>query len=137
MWRGEVEQQTIQGLIDQLTPASAQVLLDKLQKKVATKKAKTNHYIEFPRQESRTFGGIPRPCTSSKDVIQHFAEEIIQNCDKKSVPTIKAQVVEALATLAEIVEPQKKIAVLTKAARFVMAPEREDVLRMLTNLAVN
>lgn len=132
-----MEQKAIQGLIDQLSVADATVLLNKLQQKVAKKKAKTNHYIEFPRQESRTFGGVPRPCTNSQDVIQHFCEEVIQDCDKKSVPTIKAQVVEAFATLAEIVEPSRKANVLNKAAKFVMLQEREDVLRMLTNLAVN
>lgn len=132
-----MDQKLIQGLIDQLTVTDATLLLGKLQQKVAKKKARTNHYIEFPRQESRTFGGVPRPCTNSKDVIQHFCEEILQNCDKKSIPTIKAQVVETFATLAEIVEPSKRIQVLAKAAKFVMLPEREDVLRMLTNLAVN
>ena len=61
----------------------------------------------------------------------------MQDCDKKTTPTIKAQVVEALATIAELAgTPEAKKKVLAEAAKFVLIYDREVILYKLTNYVV-
>ena len=130
------DQKQIQNLVEQLSIPAAKMLLDQLQKKVA-KKPTQNNYVEFPRLSSRMYDGMVRPCTSKVEIMQHFAEAIMQDCDKKTTPTIKAQVVEALATIAELAgTPEAKKKVLAEAAKFVLIYDREVILYKLTNYVV-
>lgn len=130
-----MEQRNLQKLIDQLSPVDAKMLLDRLQRKVA-KKPKANPYIQFPKLGCRN-GGMIQPCTCKGDVMKHLTEEIIQDCDKKSTPTIKAQLVESLATIAELIdEGEKKKKILNEAARLVMITSRDVLIYKLTTYAV-
>ncbi len=128
-----MDKQNLEILINQLNRSEIQYLLNKFQKKITKTKPKV--YVEFPITETTTFG-IPRTCVSKKDAIRHLNEVVIQDCDKKPIPTIKAQVVDALSTIAEAVGSiEEKARILSIAAKFVMITERETLLRRLSTLA--
>ena len=129
------DQREIDKLIDQLSPVDVKVLLNKLQRKSA-KKPKTNPYIQFPSLTCRN-GHMVQPCTNKGDVMKHLTQEIIQDCDKKSTPTIKAQLVESLATIAELLDDEeKKKKILNEAARLVIITSRDVLIYKLTTYAV-
>jgi hypothetical protein len=72
-------------------------------------------------------------CTTKKAALQHLGEILLLDIEKKSSSTIKAHVVEALATLAELEDNiAEKKATLMRAARIVL---EEDRLRLFNKVA--
>ena len=130
----KMRKNSLEILVKQLSRTEVSYLVDRLQKKLDLGKPRS--YIVFPITETHTFG-IPRTCVSKADAIRHLNEVILQNCDKKSTPTIKAQVVDAISTLAEVVEStDEKVRMLTTAAKFILITERDALLNKLVTLAM-
>lgn len=123
----------LEKLVKSLPKAERMRLLAKIQSRTPQPRSKE---VLRPVEGSITFNS-PRVCISWKDALQHLHEVIIQNCDKKPVATIKAQVVEACATLAELCERDgDKRMILGKAVGVVMETDRIRLLNRLTNLTV-
>lgn len=91
--------------------------------------------VKFPTTSTISFG-VQRPCISWQDALHHLGEVLIQDVDKKSSPTIKGQIVEACAVLADIAtdESQKK-AILGRAVRVVMETDRMKLMNQIASMA--
>lgn len=91
--------------------------------------------VKFPVVSTISFG-VQRPCISWKDALRHLGEVLVQDVDKKSSPTIKGQIVEACAVLADIAmdESQKK-AILGRAMRIVMETDRMKLMNQVASMA--
>jgi hypothetical protein len=118
----------IERLILQIPRAERQKLRDRIFG--VPKKKRT--WIEFPKVTIR-YQGAAGLCTTKKAALQHLGEILLLDIEKKSSSTIKAHVVEALATLAELEDNiAEKKATLMRAARIVL---EEDRLRLFNKVA--
>ena len=121
----------LERLVSQLSPKQAQQLLAK----IYVKEKKQKVLVPRPIKMTITSRG-PQVSTTWKDALRHLSEVIIIDCDKMPVATIKAQVVDACATLAELCESKaEKRMILAKASRIVMETDYSRLLNYISNLA--
>jgi len=125
---GQEEKEEIERLLLQISKAERQKLRDRIFG--VPKKKKT--WIDFPRVTVR-YQGAAGLCTTKKAALQHLGEILLLDIEKKSSSTIKAHVVEALGTLAELEDnAAEKKATLMRAAKIVL---EEDRLRLFNKVA--
>lgn len=117
----------LEKLIDELSPEARTQVLATLKMQ---EKKKTTH-VPFPVIEARSVS-TTQMCISRQDAIRFFGEVLIPDCTIKSTATLKAQVVEAFVTLAEVT---KDNSFLQSAAKFVMIESRDHLIKRLTTYA--
>ena len=116
----------LERLINELSPEARTQVLATLK----TQKKKKTH-VPFPVIEARSISKT-QMCISRQDAIRFFGEVLIPDCTIKSTATLKAQVVEAFVTLAEVT---KDNSFLQSAAKFVMIESRDHLIKRLTTYA--
>ena len=122
------EMDKIERLISQI-PASERA---KLRERIFGKPKEKKTQIDFPKITIKYQGAVGL-CTTKKAALRHLGSIILSDIDKKPSSTIKAHVVEALATLAELEDNiAEKKATLVKAAKIVL---EEDRLRLFSKVA--
>jgi hypothetical protein len=121
----------LERLVNQLSPEQARRLLATLHSE--EKKSK----ITFPKHvDSTVTFRRPQISITWKDALRHLNEVIIQDCDLSPVATIKAQVVDACATIAELCDSDaEKRTILARASRVVMETDYMKLLNHVANLA--
>ena len=122
------EKEKIESLLLQIPKAERSLLIER----IFGKPKKKSTWIDFPKVTIKYQGAIGL-CTTKKMALQHLGEILLMDIDKKPSSTIKAHVVEALATLAELEDNiSEKKATLMRAAKIVL---EEDRLRLFDKVA--
>ena len=122
------EKEKIESLLLQIPRAERLLLRERIFGKPKQKKTR----IDFPKVTIK-YQNATGLCITKKSALQHLGEILLMDIDKKSSPTIKAHVVEALATLAELEDNvSEKKATLMRAAKIVL---EEDRLRLFDKVA--
>ena len=126
------EKEKIESLLLQVPKAERSLLRERIFGKSKQKKTR----IDFPKVTILYQGAIGL-CITKNSALQHLGEILLMNIDKKSSPTIKAHVVEALATLAELEDNvSEKKATLMRAAKIVLEENRIKLFDKIASLAV-
>jgi len=123
--------------INSLSPELAEKIWKELKgnKAPIPKKLAKKTRVTFPPVDVIALN-MHNPCISWQDAMRHLGEVLIQDVDKRSSATIKGQVVEAYAMLAEVVEDEsRKRALLGKAMQVVMESDRNRLLERIATLA--
>lgn len=129
-----------QGVVDKianLSPEQAEKIWKELKgsKKKYPQKAMPKTRVQFPITSTITFK-TQQPCITWQEALKHLGEVLIQDVDKKSVPTIKGQIVEALAMLAEVaVDEGQKRTILGRANRVIMETDRMKLMNQVASMA--
>jgi len=122
------EKEKIESLLLQVPKAERSLLIERIFGKPKQKKTR----VDFPKITIK-YQNATGLCITKKSALQHLGEILLMDIDKKPSPTIKAHVVEALATLAELEDNiSEKKATLMRAAKIVL---EEDRLRLFDKVA--
>ena len=125
------EKEKIERLIQQIPESERLRLREKIFGKPEVKKAR----IEFPKVMIRYQNAVGL-CTSKKDALRHLGSILIADVEKRSSSTIKAHVVEALSTLAELEDSQTaKRETLMRAVKIVLETDRLKLFYRVSSLA--
>jgi len=126
------EKEKIESLLLQIPKAERSLLRERIFGKPKQKKTR----IDFPKVTIK-YQNATGLCITKNSALQHLGEILLMDIDKKSSPTIKAHVVEALATLAELEDNvSEKKATLMKAAKIVLEENRIKLFDKIASLAV-
>ena len=126
------EKEKIESLLLQIPRAERLLLRERIFGKPKQKKTR----IDFPKVTIK-YQNATGLCITKNSALQHLGEILLMDIDKKSSPTIKAHVVEALATLAELEDNvSEKKATLMKAAKIVLEENRIKLFDKIASLAV-
>ena len=125
------EKEEIERLILQIPKAERQKLRDKIFG--VPKKKKT--WVEFPKVTIK-YQGATGMCITKKDALRHLGSVLIADVEKRSSSTIKAHVVEALSTLAELENSQTaKRDTLMRAVKIILETDRLKLFYRVASLA--
>lgn len=125
------EKEKIERLLAQI-PESERPLL---RERIFGKPKKKKTWIEFPKVTIKYQGAVGL-CTTKKDALRHLGSILIADVEKRSSSTIKAHVVEALSTLAELEDSQtSKRDTLMRAVKIVLETDRLKLFYRVSSLA--
>jgi hypothetical protein len=127
---------TVEELFSKLSEADAAKLLARISPKKASA-SKPAKKIPFPKMQGYSDVVGPQLCISLKKAKMFMCETLIPNMDLRSTASIKAQFVEGMTTLAELMDdPKLKDNLLKTAAKGVMM-DRDALIKYIAAVVSN
>jgi len=125
------EKEKIESLLLQIPKAERSLLRERIFRKPKKKSAR----VDFPKIAIK-YQGATGMCITKKDALRHLGSILIADVEKRSSSTIKAHVVEALSTLAELEDSQTaKRDTLMRAVKIILETDRLKLFYRVTSLA--